>query len=316
LPAGYGLLLGISDQEKQMIKRILVPLDGSELSEMAILYAQELAIKNRSQITLFLVCSREEEKRRNVFEAFLQSTAERLVKTVQEKTSNKINLEVDTVITIGSAALEIENYAINNGIGLIVITSHGRSGLLPWAMGSTASRVAQDLRVPVLLVRSGDKSKTTQEDSLFSKILVPLDGSEAGESAVPYVLELASQIEMQVLLLQVLSPEPQVHTIGGLDHISLPQGVLEMMRSESEQYLQSVQNKFQKTNATVKFEVRSGNPAFEIIKMTNENDGWLLAMSSHGHSGVEKWMLGSVTDKIIHGAKSPVLLVRAKSVKS
>jgi nucleotide-binding universal stress UspA family protein len=299
-----------------MIERILVSLDGSELSELALPYAQELAIKKSSEITLLFVCPREEETRLHAFTAYLQSTSERLADMIRSETNNKISPIIKTVVISGAAAPEIVNYADKNGMELIVITSHGHSGLLPWGIGSTASKVAQDLRVPVLLVRAGDRSKTTQKDKLFSKILVPLDGSEAGESAVPYVVELAHQIAMQVVLLQVLSSEQQVHTIGGLNHVSLPQEVLERMRIDTEQYLLRVQQKFEKTKAVVKLEVRSGNPAYEILKLTNDKDPWLLAMSSHGRSGIKKWMLGSVTDKIIHGAKSPVLLVRAKSVKS
>jgi nucleotide-binding universal stress UspA family protein len=182
---------------------------------------------------------------------------------------------------------------------------------MPWAMGSTAAKVAQHLRVPVLIVRASPPPHGRPSDSLFQNILIPLDGSEAGESALPYVRELAQQIEMNVTLLRVIASGQYVHTAGGLNYFSFPEQLIQNMRVEADQYLEKVQGEFSGTKAVVACEVKAGNAAQEIIKSCDENGIQLVAMSSHGHSGIERWILGSVSYKVLHSGKTPLLLVKA-----
>jgi nucleotide-binding universal stress UspA family protein len=178
--------------------------------------------------------------------------------------------------------------------------------------GATASKVVHDLRVPVLLVRATADVRQTGTGGFIGKVLMPLDGSQAGEAAVPVVVELAHRFPIQVTLLRVVSSEQHVRTIGGLDNIALPPEVLAIMEADAAEQVQRVRLSFRDSKATVVSETRSGNPAQEILKYAKENEVGLIAMSSHGRSSIEKWVLGSITDKVLQSSRIPVLLVRAK----
>ncbi len=295
-----------------MLERILVPLDGSELSELALPYCEELAGRLHSEVHLLYVCEPADVERRHVYEAYLQTISQLIGGAVKAHIPGSTDVAVRAIVLVGNPATEMTNYAEKSDINLIVMASHGRSGPMPWAIGSTAARVTQQLHVPVLLVRVGTTVGGRAGSELFGRILMPLDGSEAGEAAVPYVRELAQQIEMEVVLLQVIASGQQVHTVGGLDYFNFPEQLVERMRLEASAYLEKVRAQLTGTKTIVRCEIKSGNAAQEIVKFSDENDVRLVAMSSHGHSGIQRWVLGSVSYKVLHNGKTPLLLVRAR----
>ncbi len=221
-------------------------------------------------------------------------------------------VSVRPVILDGDPAAEIIDYSEKSDISLIVMVSHGRSGIMPWPMGSTAVRVTQHTTIPVLFIRASVSSLKTGREKMFNQILVPLDGSNVGEAALPYVRQLTSKLKSGVTLLRVVAPGQHVHTIGGLDYFNYPEQLVERMRLEASAYLEKVRAQLTGTGTIVRCEIKSGNAAQEILKFSDENDVRLVAMSSHGHSGIQRWVLGSVSYKVLHNGKTPLLLVRAR----
>jgi nucleotide-binding universal stress UspA family protein len=295
-----------------MLEKIVVPLDGSDLGEMALPWAVEIAAALGSEVDLIGVFETKVEEVRNMQQVYIERKAEQSSAQVLERRPANVTLPaVRAVLLDGNPAIQILDYSDKNDVGLIIMVSHGRSGIMPWPMGSTAAKVAQHLGVPVLVVRADPPPHKSPDNSLFQNILIPLDGSEAGESALPYVKELVQQRATSITLLRVIAPGQHVHTVGGLSYFSFPEQMTQNMRAEATQYLEKVSGGFSGTKAVVRCEVRAGDSAQEIIRSCDVSGTQLVAMSSHGRSGIERWMLGSVSYKVLNSGKTPLLLVKS-----
>jgi nucleotide-binding universal stress UspA family protein len=291
-----------------MWKKILVPLDGSDLAELALPYAEELANAFKSEIILLHVSDPADTHHRHMHELYVKEVADRIRERIRK---------VSPVVVSGKAADEIISYAEKNDVGLIIMTSHGRSGIMSWATGSIASKLLQATAVPMLLVRAVKPGRKVQRPVLLNRILLPLDGSEAGEAAVGYVGELMSRLESEVILFGVVSSGQHIRTVGGLDYISYPEEQLAMFKKEAEEYLDGVYRKLKRRKGTVKVTIKVGADDIgqEIFKFAEEKRVNLIAISSHGHSGIEKWVFGSIANKVVQESKAPVLVIKALGEK-
>ncbi len=154
---------------------------------------------------------------------------------------------------------------------------------------------------------------------MSERILIPLDGSDLGEAAVEYVKNLIKRLSPEQLttvvlfnVLTTLNHEP-MYSDGGAIPVALPYSREEMekLAAERRAYLDKVGKELKQSGVEVKTQVVQGNnPAEEIIKAEEEFNCDLVAMSTHGHSGLKRWAFGSVTDKVLRGGSIPVLLVR------
>ena len=182
-------------------QNILVPLDGTELSEKALPYAKSIARIKDSNLTLFAVSLTVfVERRDHLFASYLELTANKL---------NKEGIKAATATAYGDVAEETLKYANANEVELIVIATHGYTGAKRWMFGSITQKVLYGTAVPVLLI----KSKTPEASADFNRILVPIDGSPFSESTFPYVEELAKDSDREVILLHICEP-PVVPSYG------------------------------------------------------------------------------------------------------
>ncbi len=296
-----------------MMERILVSLDGSNLGELALAYVKELANAFNSEVYLVHVCEKHDSEYRHTVQLYLEKVAEELWSDFAKAGSKAT---VKPVLLDGKPAAEIVQYAQQERVSLVIITSHGHSGIMPWTMGSTASKVVQTIQIPVLLVRASMFNKKRQPAKLFSKILLPLDNSELGEAALPYVSQIAQKLKSEVILFSVIESGQRVHTIGGQDYIRFPEQQVESTRIETNKYLTLTSKKLSDNGVNVRSIVREGDAAGEIIKYAKENNISLVAMSSHGRSGMRGWVFGSVSNKVLQAGKTPLLLVRASQTTS
>jgi nucleotide-binding universal stress UspA family protein len=148
------------------------------------------------------------------------------------------------------------------------------------------------------------------------KILVPLDGSKVGEAALPYVENLVPKFlpepKVEVTLIQVLSSLSHYVVAGeATARIPYTEEEIEQMKKLATAYLRKAAEGLKKQGATTKIRVVVGDAADEIIKAADEINADMIAMSTHGRSGLSRWAFGSVTDKILRGGNKPVLVVRA-----
>ncbi len=150
---------------------------------------------------------------------------------------------------------------------------------------------------------------------MFERIIVPLDGSKTGEAALPSVKALITKLtpanRVEIILVQVLA-QLFHYVIAGEVSAQIPytQHEIEAIEREKQAYLGGVAEDLRKLGADVQIKVITGNPAVGILRTTDETKADLIAMSTHGRSGLSRWAFGSVTAKVLQSATIPVLLVR------
>lgn len=151
---------------------------------------------------------------------------------------------------------------------------------------------------------------------MYQRILVPLDGSKVGEAALPYIEDLVSKIKpevkVEVTLLQVVSSLTH-YVVAGEASVPVPytDSELEGLKKRALDYLQKIGVALQGKGAVVKTRVSVGRAADEIIRAAEETNADLIAMSTHGRSGISRWAFGSVAGKVLQAGVVPILTVRA-----
>ena len=149
---------------------------------------------------------------------------------------------------------------------------------------------------------------------MYRKILVPLDGSEFSECSLEHVKAVAKACRTkEVVLLRVIEPHPQTADIGGLTAEKWYRDAQIKAKTEIERYISRVADKLKKEGIAAKGVVISGPAADEILDYANNNQMDLIIMSTHGRTGVSRWVLGSIAEKIIRHSAVPVLIARVPS---
>ena len=313
-----------------MYNRMLVPLDGSELAEVVFTYAEELAGRLDLNVILLHVCSPGERELVSMHRAYVERAVE-IVKRQSEEVQRKSGkqpgdktVEARGELVVGHPAEEILRYADENNIDLILMATHGRSGVGRWAMGSVADKVLRASKVPVWLVRAGIPQEIVYDQWPTRTMLVPLDGSELAESVLPHVEALAKQCGVElvdVVLLRVCEPPilssdyPEaIMPLSWEEHVEQH---MAWAKRVGEQYLAGLEKRLKDDGLKVRSEVLvgkflGGNPAGEIVEYASRNPFNLIVMTTHGRSGVSRWAYGSVADKVLHGVSSPIFLVRPR----
>lgn len=290
-----------------MYDRILVPLDGSSLAEAALDVARlipgRLAYLLRveaeaPQVDHYISPSGHETHKRIVFregDEYLRRVAATL------RTEGR---DVEVLQSWGNPADRIVEAAAD--VDVIVMATHGRGAAGRVLHGSVADRVAREASVPVLLVPGGYRPA----HPTITRILVPLDGSELAETAMPAAMALGRGLDLPIHAVCVVEPRP-----GGI------LGVSGKRRDEQEQrtsmfaeyaariYLADCIQRYGDAVATT-FEVRSGGAVTELQRVIGPGD--LVVMTTHGHRGLRRLILGSVAEALVRQASAPILLLRVE----
>ena len=297
-----------------MYERVLVPLDGSQLAEAALPYAKGLAERMGSEIVVACV---EEFSLNNALEHMpepqsnevkpIKYSAERYLETLAVKAP-----EVRSVILIGHPAEAIVEYADKEKIGLIVMATHGRSGIKRWALGSVADKVVRASNRPVMLIRAKGAHPDIHKRSAFKKILVPLDGSEESEAIIPYIREIGLKLKAEIVLFQAIERSAHLYIADMVvTHLPYSDEEMEPLKADAESYLEKVERMLKGDGITLSSEVGIGETAEWIIEFADEIDVDLVAMATHGRSGIRRWQLGSIAQKVMHAGNTPLMLVRS-----
>jgi nucleotide-binding universal stress UspA family protein len=282
-----------------MYERILVPLDGSELAEQAIPYAERLARKFNSEVIVITAC-------------LAGDPLERALKEYIERKTEKIRsqgIKARSVCIEGEPAASIIDFAGKNDVSLIAISTHGRTGVSQWLLGSIANKVVQRSHIPVFLVRSSQPAKTPADKEL-RKILLTLDGSQFSEAIIPYVEKLAKVTGSEVVLLSVVEPAklPQLAAYSGREKYE--KDFIDKLKKEAKRYLSKKKTALASKGIKVNSALLEGKPAETILQYAEDKSANLIALTTHGFSGISKWAYGSVASRIIEASSKPTLLVR------
>jgi nucleotide-binding universal stress UspA family protein len=303
-------------------KKMLVPLDGSELAELVFPYATEIAGKMGTDIDLFLVSGPMTQSFAPMQKAYLEHTAEALreqVKNARKGLKKASDVQVHGELAEGYPADEILRYAEEHGIDMILVSNRGRSGRKRWGIGSVAGKIMSASKIPVLLVRTEESEETAGKEWEIKTVLVPLDGSELAESVLPHVKALGKQSgegSVEVVLLRVCEP-PTIPSYYGPELSGVPldwgkyvEQELTREKERASEYLAELESKFKAKGIRVRSEVIQGKPDDEIVEYANKNRFSMIIMATHGRSGLSRMVYGSVAVNLLHGVTSPILVVK------
>jgi nucleotide-binding universal stress UspA family protein len=302
-----------------METRILVPLDGSRLAEQSLPYAMTLGRKLPAELVLLCAVSVPPDVQESLQKASLKPDA--LFEELEIEASeyleamshlmSKAELNFSHVVLRGLAADAIVEYTEQNDIQLIAMASHGYTAIKRWTHGSVAERVLQSAPVPVLLVRAQEGVKEgLPEPRACRRVLVPLDGSTLAEQVLPAVIPIAMALGCEMTLFRV----PVGYSAGPLSgRWYVPQNSsLENADEDAQFYLERLASHLRLQGIEVSTATRLGPVAKSIIDYAEDNDVDLIAMCTHGRTGIARWALGSVADRVLRAGDKPVLLVRAR----
>jgi nucleotide-binding universal stress UspA family protein len=294
-----------------MYNRILVPLDGSKLSAEIVPYVRWLARALNAPVELLHVNAAAHlvsDSWPIQGSDYLHNVAASLAGIVNVKCTLRTGIPADVIIDLASAEPRT----------LIAMATHGYSGTKRWLLGSVAEKVLHALAGDLLLVRPEETDGSG--DVQLKTILAPLDGSELAEKALPTVSELAKRLGLEVLLVHVTkrvyagAPEGILPVFGA--HPNL-QELWEQEKAEASKYLTiKIEELRGKGIASVSPALIDGGvdgAAAEIIDLAERISGSLIIITSHGRSGIGRWLIGSVTERVVRHSRGPVLVIRPQT---
>jgi len=275
-----------------MFEKILVPLDGSETAEAVLEpLGALLASAESGTVTLLRVVPADEGGRPTGG----WEEAEDYLRRVRTRLAER-SLPAEVRVEPGDPAERVVAAAERDGVDLVAMTSHGRSGLDRLVRGSVAERVLRTVSAPLLLTTP--RAPTTG----FRRILVPLDGSARAKAILPYASFVATHHGSEVVLFEVENYEgPEGSTRALLRDPAAVAATLEPVAAELR--AQGV--------AAVRTAAEIGAPAGEILAAAEREEADLIAMTSHGRRGLARWWFGSTAEAVLRHARHPLLVVRA-----
>jgi nucleotide-binding universal stress UspA family protein len=279
-----------------MTPTILVPLDGSLLAERALTLAGRLAESAHARVILTRVMSDEDGDDESDVRSYLHYAAGRL---------NYSGVPVETLVRRGDASAQILAAAHQYGAELVVMSTHGRSGPGRWLYGSVADEVLRSVGIPLVLLPPAAQPELAEGRPL--RILVPLDGSALSEAVLGPARDWAERLRAELVLVQVVLWPP--YTFGeGAELLVLDS---DEMRVQAEQYLAQVAAQWRTDKLTIHCRALLGRPiASTIAQVAAEEHIDLIAMATHGRSGMGRLVLGSVATGTLQRADVPLLAVR------
>jgi len=301
-----------------MYTRILVPLDGSKVAEQVLPYARYLAEKLKIPVDLLAVVdlvgmatSGMTEPVRNL-DAFTADTVRRSETYLQHMSKTFPGIVVGWSVGRGNPAEIVIEKAGNERNTLIVMATHGRSGVDRWLLGSVVEKVLRGTSNALLVVRATADGKTEGE-SPITRVIVPLDGSPLAEKVLPTVAVLAKQLEFETVLLRAYNLKQVVSTFQG----SIPnwESLEAQAKLETLRYLDGKVRELKRQGWVEISSHASDRPAAQEIVEAAAKPGSLIAMCTHGRSGIKRWVLGSVTERVVRHSDRPVLVIPAKALQ-
>jgi nucleotide-binding universal stress UspA family protein len=312
-----------------MFQHILVPLDGSPRAEQALPVAARIARATGGSVLLVQVISPPIDytgglapvplMNDQVIESEMTTATSYLKDLAASPLLIGINTSID--VSFGLPAQYLVAASQAHQIDLVVLCSHGRTGFTRWALGSVAHRLVHQSSVPVLVLqqRGATALLSRLETARPLSTLVPLDGSPLAETAlVPaahLIAALAAPAQGALHLVQVVKLFPETAQEGFVSELN------EEALQRAKTYLQAVSEHLQETVKDLKlaltFSVELGTDVASILIDLAERGGKdgcdLVAISTHGRSGIERWVMGSVTERVLSTTRLPMLIVRSRT---
>ena len=311
-----------------MYPEIIVPLDGSELAEQILPYAELFSKALVAPVELvqaydILMTALRGSREYVTIRAHLERIGRE--QAVQSLTPARQRLEaagcvVGTAVGLGQAADVIAAQAGIDPTALVMMSTHGRGGISRWALGSVADKVLHTIHNPLLMVRAADRGGPASEASVRT-VVVPLDGSPLSELAIPHAVGVAAALSANIVALRVTPTEehyrhrvnmitPQPGTARTF-RLAAPSELLTEDAATAADYLDDVKNRMAADHKVeiIAEHMVSDDAAQTIVEQAGARSS-LIVMTTHGRGGLGRAMMGSVADRVIRHSDAPVLAIR------
>jgi nucleotide-binding universal stress UspA family protein len=304
---------------------VIAPIDGSALALRAVPWAARLAGPGGT-VVLVRAIPAERDFVGTIFpvspagDSTSLSSGDAWVATASADVDDAANQIEDASIAVERAIAEgnpeeaIVAAVDRFNADAIAMASHGRGTIGRAIFGSVADRVARTSPVPVLILRANDEAA---DDAVISRVIVPLDGSELAEEALPVAADVAQRFNAPVYVVSAVDPSSTMPASArGLfpAPAATPEVVERIWQGAEDSARDTVANaiaRLQEQGVDASGATLSGSPFFAISEIARPDD--LLVLTSHGRGGVRRWLLGSVAEKLVREAPAPVMLVPASS---
>jgi nucleotide-binding universal stress UspA family protein len=296
-----------------MFEHLLIPLDGSSLAECVLPHGLAIAKVLGARVTLLQVVESTEAsdgtRAIDLLEwhygeaqarAYLDAVAERLSRAGQP---------AGRVLLQGDPAERVIDHARAENTGLIVLSSHGRSGLSGWNVSSVVQKILARAYTSILLIPAYHPATVEIAGLRYQRLLVPLDGSQRAECVLPLVAAIASQHGSLVLLAHVVrKPELPRRAPPSHEDLELANALTERNRIEATRDLEELRTRLPHP-AEVRMFVED-HVAITLQQLAQEEKVDLVVLSAHGYSGGTRWPYGSLASSFIMYGTTPLLIVQ------
>lgn len=309
-----------------MYRSLLVPLDGSDFGEQALPLALSLARRFGAALHVVHVHAPpwgSYGERGGLYDEMtdrvLRERGQAYVDDVVQRLAAAAAISPSSALLDGPVPEAIGRHAAATGADLLVMTTHGRGPMARFWLGSVADALVRQTSIPILFVQPKEAPPDLAQEPMVRRVLIPLDGSELAEQVLEPALALGAAMHAEYTLLRVVrqmtpsgddSASRRVSGLGAslltqlqtLDHQQL---------TEAQNYLERLAERLRARSLTVQTRVISHEqPAAAILDAAEKNAMDLIVVATHGRSGLKRFLLGSVADKLLRGAATPVLVYR------
>lgn len=307
-----------------MYEQILVPTDGSEHAAVAAEHA--LAVGRALGARVHAISAVDVQGRAGVFDAGgvgqefrgrLERECEIALERVRTLAEPDDNLRREMVD--GDPVDAISAYVDAHDIDLIVMGTHGRTGISRHVAGSVTEAVLRTVDVPVVTVQASETDEVSEAETAaetggtpgqYEEVLLPTDGSAAAEAAVEYGLPLAGIADARVHVVSVVDLSDVAASSSG----SVATEVLDRLHDDAETAVERVAEQAAADGFETERTVLEGFPARDLLEYAADNDVDLITMGTHGRTGVSRFLLGSTAERVIRHATAPVLAVNTREL--
>ncbi len=299
-----------------MFDPILVPLDGSLLAECVLSHAAAITRAFNAKVLLLRILEKNQQRvSAQLFDLLNwqihKAEATQYLGKIDARLQ-KLGLRTKAIIQEGLTAESIIEFAQSQAIKLIVLSSHGHSGVSQWGISSVAQKIVLSAPTSILIVRAHQPASSEIVEQSYRRILVPLDGSRRAENALPMIAHLARFQKSQIhTAFVVTTPEMARQMPPACEDIDLSNRIVERNREESTRYLEQVRLSSPLNGISVQTHLlTSDNAPAALHQLVEQENIDLVTLSAHGYSGNNQWPYGSMVNNFVLYSKVPLLIIQ------
>jgi len=303
--------------EATLINHILIPLDGSTLAECVLPHIIAIAPVTNARVTLLHVLQQPQNGRGNPavdpVEWHLQKqNSEKYLERIVNQLNDSGILGVESIILEGNPANSVIDFAHNNNVDLIALSTHGNSGLSGWNVSSVVQKILLRSYKSILLVRAYLPSSTGKTKIRYKRLFVGMDCSPRSEFVLPFAISLAQFHKSQIILECVVEKPQAINRFPLSDEdTELINKFVERNYQAASHYFKQLATQFSMKDLKLKTHVSIGDNAVAVLHdITEEASVDLMMLAAHGYSGERRWPYGSVTTSFIAYGNTSLIIMQ------